>query len=86
MTTLEHIQSRHKQAKVQIKTIINVALHQRIIEKGTYDMIEDQLLQIEDNPLSLLTDFKDNTFEVEVCRGSINSKKYSISIKTHPIP
>jgi len=72
----ETLWTRHIDAKDNIRQIAEVLLHEDKINQGVFNMIERNLDRIQDDYLSILSDFGGKTFEAELNNGD----KYKIEI------
>lgn len=62
--TVETVQSRHREAKDNLKNWLRLLVYQNVIDVKTNDMFKGQIDNIEDNPYDLLADAIDKSFEV----------------------
>lgn len=81
---MESIQSRHTQAKYNIRQIVNVLVNERKVDVETAKLIFEQLLRIEEDALSLFQDYSGRQFEFVVGIGK-DKKVFKADIKIEQI-
>jgi len=65
-TDVDTVHWRHRNAKFNIRQIVNVLLGQKIITTESAKMIIEQLNRIEDDALSMFSDYVGKVVEYEI--------------------
>lgn len=81
---MESIESRHTQAKYNIRQIVNVLVNERKVDAETAKLIFEQLLRIEEDALSLFQDYYGRQIEFIVGVGK-DAKRFKADIKIEQI-
>lgn len=78
----ETAQARHRNAKDNIKIVIDTLRYQRIIDDNTYGMIVKYLSDIAENPFELIVDFAGKSIDIEIAgqltRFQITEQKINV--------